>query len=92
MTLLSGENVSRRISESRPGSGKEAKESKGKKEGKEESGGKKQFRLHYCILNPNLIQKRTNTKKPRSVSASGPLLRRRLPTLPLAQYHRRDEA
>jgi hypothetical protein len=63
MTLLSGENVSRRISESRPGSGKEAKESKGKKEGKEESGGKKQFRLHYCILNPNLIQKRTNTKK-----------------------------
>ena len=33
-----------------------------------------------------------DTKKPRSVSASGLQLRRRLPTLPLAQYHRRDEA
>ena len=44
MTLLSGENVSRRISESRPGSGKEAKESKGKKEGKKESGTKKKKR------------------------------------------------
>ena len=37
-------------------------------------------------------RRRTDTKKPRSVSASGLQLRRRLPTLPLAQYHRRDEA
>ena len=41
MTLLCGENGSRRISEGRPGSGKGTKESKGKKEGKKESGSKK---------------------------------------------------
>ena len=34
MTLLCGENVSRRISEGRPGDGKGKKDSKGKKEGK----------------------------------------------------------
>ena len=44
MTLLSVENASRRISEGRPGSGKETKESKGKKEGKKESGSKKKKR------------------------------------------------
>ena len=38
MTLLCGENVSRRISEGRPGDGK------GKKEGKKESGSKKKKR------------------------------------------------
>ena len=44
MTLLSGENGSRRISEVRPGSGKGTKESKGKKEGRKESGSKKKKR------------------------------------------------
>mgnify|MGYP000020103243 FL=1 len=44
MTLLCGENGSRRISEGRPGSGKGTKESKGKKEGKKESGSKKKKR------------------------------------------------
>ena len=44
MTLLSVENASRRISEGLPGSGKETKESKGKKEGKKESGSKKKKR------------------------------------------------
>jgi hypothetical protein len=41
MTLLCGENVSRRISEGRPGDGKGKKDSKGKKEGKKESGSKR---------------------------------------------------
>ena len=36
-----------------------------------------------------LMQKK---KAPRHLYAAGLLLRRRLPTLPLAQYHRRDEA
>ncbi len=44
MTLLCGENVSRRISEGRPGDGKGKKDSKGKKEGKKESGSKKKKR------------------------------------------------
>ena len=44
MTLLSGENGSRRISEGRPGSGKGKKDSKGKKEGKKESGSRKKKR------------------------------------------------
>ena len=44
MTLFSGENASRRISEGRPGDGKGKKDSKGKKEGKKESGSKKKKR------------------------------------------------
>ena len=44
MTLLSGENASRHISEGRPGSGKGTKDSKGKKEGRKESGSKKKKR------------------------------------------------
>ena len=44
MTLLCGENVSRRISEGRPGDGKGKKDTKGKKQGKKESGSKKKKR------------------------------------------------
>ena len=44
MTLLSGENASRRISEGCPGSGKGTKDSKETKEGKKESGSKKKRR------------------------------------------------
>ena len=44
MSLLCGENVSKRISEGRPGERQGKKDSKGKKEGKKESGSKKKKR------------------------------------------------
>ena len=71
-------------------SGKETKDSKWKKEGKKETGSRKKKRPAAESADAG-ADARTQ-KKPWSVSASGLLLKRRLPTLPLAQYHRRDEA
>ena len=80
-------------------SGKEAKDSKGRKKERKERRKERnrQQREEACRGRSGNGRRRrrtdsTDTKKPRSVSASGLPLRRRLPTLPLAQYHRRDEA
>ena len=81
-------------------SGKETKDSKGRKkerkkgrkEGKKPSAEGRGLPRKERKRTQAQTRRRTDTKKPRSVSASGLQLRRRLPTLPLAQYHRRDEA